>query len=302
MLAIIIPYYKITFFNETLQSLANQTDKRFKVYIGDDASPEAPLTLLKKYQGKFDFVYHKFEENLGGISLTKQWERCIDLSGNEEWVMILGDDDYLSNNVVEEFHKQFEKFQKICNVVRYATVVLNEQNNSKSNIFEHPTLEYGLDFFIRKLKGDTRSSLSEYFFKKDMFLKYHFQYYPSAFYSDDRAWFDFSDNRPIYTINESIIYIRISDYSLSGMANHQLVKKAELQYLKYFFCKKLNLFSKENKLFILKKMEKSFYFNNISNVYLWIFLYFNFWRNFDDFELVEFHKRIIKRMFNIKSF
>lgn len=38
MLAIIIPYYKFTFFEATLQSLANQTDQRFKVYIGDDAS------------------------------------------------------------------------------------------------------------------------------------------------------------------------------------------------------------------------------------------------------------------------
>ena len=42
MLAIIIPYFKLLFFEETLQSLAIQTDKRFKVYIGDDASPEDP--------------------------------------------------------------------------------------------------------------------------------------------------------------------------------------------------------------------------------------------------------------------
>ena len=29
MLAIVIQYFKLTFFEETLQSLANQTDKRF---------------------------------------------------------------------------------------------------------------------------------------------------------------------------------------------------------------------------------------------------------------------------------
>ena len=39
MLAIIIPFYKLTFFEENLHSLAIQTDKRFKVYIGDDSSP-----------------------------------------------------------------------------------------------------------------------------------------------------------------------------------------------------------------------------------------------------------------------
>lgn len=47
MLAIIIPYYKLRFFEATLESLANQTDKRFKVYIGDDASPENLADLLE---------------------------------------------------------------------------------------------------------------------------------------------------------------------------------------------------------------------------------------------------------------
>ena len=51
MLAIVIPYYKIIFFEKTLESLAKQTDKRFHVYIGDDGSPNAPLELLKKYEG-----------------------------------------------------------------------------------------------------------------------------------------------------------------------------------------------------------------------------------------------------------
>ena len=73
MLAIVIPYYKRSFFKETLQSLANQTDKRFKVYIGDDASPENPLDLLEHYKGSFDFEYKRFETNEGATSLVKQW-------------------------------------------------------------------------------------------------------------------------------------------------------------------------------------------------------------------------------------
>lgn len=42
MLAIVIPYYKINYFEETLKSLSNQTDKKFKVYIGNDASENDP--------------------------------------------------------------------------------------------------------------------------------------------------------------------------------------------------------------------------------------------------------------------
>ena len=59
MLAIVIPYFKLAFFEETLQSLAIQTDKRFKVYIGDDASPENPTSLISRYKGQFEFIYHK---------------------------------------------------------------------------------------------------------------------------------------------------------------------------------------------------------------------------------------------------
>ena len=102
MLAIIIPYYKLTFFEETLNSLFNQTDKRFIVYIGDDASPENPLVLLEKFKGEFEYQYFKFDTNEGGISLVNQWHRCIDLA-NEDWIMILGDDDILSLNLVEAF-------------------------------------------------------------------------------------------------------------------------------------------------------------------------------------------------------
>ena len=121
MLAIVIPYYKHTFFEKTLQSLSKQTDKRFKVYIGDDASPENPTALLEKYQGQFNFVYHRFETNLGGTSLAKQWERCIGLSNNEEWIMVLGDDDILGHTVVESFYKNQEIFYQKTNVIRFAT-------------------------------------------------------------------------------------------------------------------------------------------------------------------------------------
>ncbi len=110
MLAIIIPYYKLTFFEDTLESLANQTNQDFKVYIGDDASPDNPTDLLNRYKGKFDFHYHRFQTNLGGKSLTQQWDRCIGLSASEQWIMILGDDDFLSNSVVASFYEKQQEF------------------------------------------------------------------------------------------------------------------------------------------------------------------------------------------------
>lgn len=296
MIAIVIPYYKIGFFEETLDSLANQTNQQFKVYIGDDASSETPVNLLEKYKWKFDFAYHRFDNNLGGTSLTKQWERCIALSDNEEWIMMLGDDDILGNNVVESFYNQYKEFNQLCNVVRFASVVFNEQDHTISKKYEHPRLEKGIDFFIRKLKWETRSSLSEYFFKREVYLKYYFQDYPSGFYSDDRAWLDFSEDKPIYTINESVVTIRISDSSLSGTADKDVLKQAEYLYLKYFYDNKLSSLIKKNRYFILKKIEFYYYFRRTVNFKSWFFLYTKYWSSFDIRELYWFHKRIFLKI------
>lgn len=216
MLAIIIPYYKLNFFEATLDSLANQTDKRFKVYIGDDASSESPVNLLEKYKGEFDFEYHRFEENLGGISLTKQWERCIALSGNEEWLMILGDDDYLENNVVESFYKHLENFQNKTNVVRFASKIFREESNVYSKLYTHPEWEKASDSYFRKFQLLTMSSLSEYIFKRESYVQFHFNDFPLAWYADDMAWLDFSNNKMIFTINEAVVVFRLSNSNISG--------------------------------------------------------------------------------------
>jgi cellulose synthase/poly-beta-1,6-N-acetylglucosamine synthase-like glycosyltransferase len=65
MLAIVIPYYKIDYFEETLIALANQIDKRFKVYIGDDGSPNPPAELILKYHDCLNIHYKRFVENIG---------------------------------------------------------------------------------------------------------------------------------------------------------------------------------------------------------------------------------------------
>lgn len=231
-LAIIIPYYKLIFFEETLASLAAQTDKRFKVYIGDDASPEDCSGLLEKYKGEFDFEYYRFQENQGSISLIKQWERCIALSGDEDWMMILGDDDYLESNVVESFYKHFENFQNKTNLVRFASKIFRQESNVFSETYAHPIWEKASDSYFRKFQFLTMSSLSEYIFKRESYAEFKFKDFPLAWYSDDMAWLEFSDNQKIYTINEAVVVFRFSNYNISGKGDN-IVAKEEAKFLFY---------------------------------------------------------------------
>jgi len=292
MLAIIIPYYKLTFFKETLDSLAGQTNQNFKVYIGDDASPEDPFYMVKKYRGQFNFVYHRFEENLGGIALTLQWERCIALSNDEEWIMILGDDDVLGENVVAHFYANLPEIkQEEINVVRFATQVIDGEDKAISEKFEHPKLEKATDSFWRKFTGKTRSSLSEYIFSRVSYMKFGFKNYPLAWHSDDMALLEFAGRKLIYTINSAEFYIRISESSISGKGENRCQKKIASQLFYYSIIDKyISSFSKKQRIKLIARVERD-YFDNKS-----FFLFFKIFKwhilKIDLFNLIKFIRRI----------
>ena len=271
MLAIVIPYYKITFFEETLKSLANQTDKRFKVYIGNDASSEDPAFLLNKYKGSFNFEYINFKNNLGSVSLVKQWERCARMIQGEEWLMILGDDDFLTPRVVEYFYKKLPEF---CNVkvIRYSTQNIDKDGKDISEVIKHPVLEKASIFIIKKIKRLTRSSLSEYIFSKAKVLEIGFKDFPLAWYSDDLAILEFSSFKEILTINEAIIKIRISEASISGSnKNKHLKDKAKFSFYWTVYNKYLKQFSTVDQQFIQSIAINSF-FNRISLINYFIII------------------------------
>lgn len=285
MLAIVIPYYKLTFFKETLESLDAQTNKRFTVYIGDDASLENPSHLLDKFCKSFDFVYHRFDTNLGSSSLIKQWERCIRLTANEKWLMILGDDDVLGSNVVEDFYKNLSEIENknIC-VVRFSTVKIDENGKVTSDVYNHPKIEQTIDFLFRK----TRSSLSEYVFLKSKVIEIGFKEFPLAWFSDILAVLEFSDFKIIFTINTAILKIRISNISISGnQDNIKLKSKATFKYYCYLVTNKSKHFNNDQIKNLLIQLSKSYindkknvgYFFKISKIYLSNFLlmyYFEF--------------------------
>lgn len=300
MLAIIIPYYKLTFFDETLQSLANQTDQRFRVYIGDDASPEDCTPLLEKYRGKFDFDYHRFESNLGSKSLTKQWERCIALSKDEGWLMILGDDDVLGATVVEEFYKQYNIIVGNTNMVRFATKIIFEEINKISELYMHPVWERATDSYFRKYRGMARSSLSEYIFSKSTYIKYGFIDYPLGWHSDDKAWLDFSDNKMIFSINESIVFIRISNSSISGkLDNKDLKYISGIHFLKDVILQNLKLFDKRQRLELLLDYEVKIKLKRKLILEEWKMMFQFYLKNFRVVPFFKLLRRVFIAFFNL---
>ena len=293
-LAIVIPYYKISFFEETLQSLANQANKNFNVYIGDDASPDNPQGLLKKYEGQFNFSYRRFENNLGSVSLVKQWQRCIALTGNEEWIMVVGDDDVLSPDVTEMFYRHMSQFSGVSNLVRFASQTISSSGEKLSDVFHQPQNENAANAFYRRFKKQTASTLSEYIFRKDVFKENGFRDYPLAWHSDDMAWLEFAEDKPVFAINDTIVYIRYSDINISGKKDNLAAKaKASEIFYKELIEEKGNLFTRRQIAEMLYRYETGIRGHRKMNKGDWAYLFKKYFYCMQPMPILKFIKRRI---------
>ena len=257
MLAIVIPYYKSAYFEQTLQSLSNQANKDFNVYVGDDASPENPAGIISGFEGKLRIRYKRFDQNLGGSALTKQWERCLQMIQDEDWVMILGDDDVLGENVVSEFYTSIDSVKKnICNVVRFATQRINNDSTVVSEIYQHPQVEKSTAFLTRLYSEWSRSSLSEYVFNRKILMQKGIIDFPVAWHSDIALVLEISDFNQVYSINTAIVSVRVSENSISG-SDSFIRQKAKADFgFAQFLIKNLDKFSSEEQQTVIPRIEK----------------------------------------------
>ena len=259
-LAIVIPYYKIDFFEETIRSVASQKDKNFSLYIGNDNSPDDPLPIIKKYLKDDEYKYFYYEENLGGKNLALQWERILE-NVKEEWFQILGDDDNLEPNFVQVFYDNYDKL-KIINLVKYKSIIVDDNNNITHNLTKNlKTGEYSsAEFFIWKLEGKVNSSLSEHLFRTIELKKIGFKKYPLAWHSDDYATLEITSAKNFFFISNSKVIIKEYKGSISGSKKYRHLKN---NASKSFNEDLLRIFSKK----WISKEYKDFYLNFYLNKY-----------------------------------
>lgn len=262
-LAIIIPAFKNDFLDKTLESLSRQSNQNFIVYIGDDASPYDLKSIVDEFSSKLNIVYKRFEDNLGSKSLTKQWERCIELS-NEDWVWLFSDDDLLSPSAVDSFYKEL-KNKPNSQFFKFFTTMIDAEGK-KINLFRDKTnLETNIisakDFISKRLRNDRfRSYVVEYIFRKELYEKYKFINFPLAWCSDDATWLIYAIENDGIDIIKDTVYWRLSGINISSKDVKDDEKKiASIQYMNW-----LNNFIKQKNIDIPKEEMFLWLFNQIS--------------------------------------
>lgn len=215
-LAIVIPAYKTKFLREALQSIADQTDKNFQLYVGDDCSPEPVAEIVREFAGRLPLRYHRFENNLGGRSLVQQFERCCRLT-TEPWVWIFSDDDVMDAGCVAAFLAELKNTSASHDLYRFNTVWVNSTSGKSLVSPLHPQNESGADFLLARLRGGRNSTLQELIFSRAAWEAVGgMPDFPLGWAADDALVAKLGRQRPIRTIAGARVNWRLSDVNLTN--------------------------------------------------------------------------------------
>lgn len=240
-LAIIIPAYKIDFFDMTLASLAKQTCKDFTVYVGDDCSPSDFGSLIRNYENKLDIHYKRFENNLGGKDLVAQWERCVDLTQGEPWLWFFSDDDEMEERCVELFYETI-KTGVDFDLYHFDVIPIDKQSNASclEKLSKRPFKKIlsSKEFVLQRLKYQINSFVVEFIFSRKAYEENGgFQKFDMAWGTDDATWAKLSTSKGIYTIDGAKVRWRYSGDNITSIESADVMRRkgyAVVKLLSYY--------------------------------------------------------------------
>jgi glycosyltransferase involved in cell wall biosynthesis len=247
-IAIIIPAFKAFYLEQTLQSFVNQTNKNFTIYIGDDNSPENIESIVSQFYETLKIKYHKFNDNLGGTSLTKHWERCIELS-DEYWIWLFSDDDLVDVDCVEKFYQSLDSTSQFY---KFQTRIIDSDNRwifrkyDKINSFNE--FITGSKFISQRLNcNGFRSFAVEYVFSRELFDRYKIVDFPLAWASDDATWLQYSIDQGKIKCIPAYVSWRASHLNITSSRKNQRINNLKIDAsLKY--CTWLKKTASENNI------------------------------------------------------
>lgn len=188
-LAIVIPAYKESFLESALDSIAAQTCHDFTLYIGDDCSPNNIEQIVNNYKNKIDIRYHRFENNVGGIDLVAQWERCIALTNGEPYIWLFSDDDVMEPGCVEKF-VELSKEERDNHLIHFDIDMIDCKGEIMKHHTPYPKFQTAKEYLDGKLfEKRNISYVVEFIFSRDLYNKCRgFQNFDLAWGSDFVTW------------------------------------------------------------------------------------------------------------------
>ena len=232
----LLPAYKVSFLEEALTSIKNQTYKDFKVLVSDDCSPENLKSIYDKVCGDDPrFSYRRNKENMGGKSLVSHWNLLVDMC-DTEYLIMASDDDVYEPKFLEEINDLAIKYPQVD---LFRAKAVRKENNKPvlldGNIPEYQDQAEFMEYFgVKKMV----LCLANYLFRKSALKQMGgFPDFPTAAFSDSAAAIFLSKNG-IATTEDVLFTFRISNENLSCAKNYSINTEkgviANLMFLDWF--------------------------------------------------------------------
>ena len=211
-LALVIPAFKPDHLDAALRSIAAQTSKAFRLYVGIDGSPHDLESVLAGYADRIPMEVVRFPTNLGGTDLVGQWQRCIDLTRGEPWIWLFSDDDEMDPTCVERFLQESER-DSSPDLFHFNLDVIDERGQWLATPAPFPPHLSSPDYYLRRMG----SFVVEFVFRREAFDRLgRFVEFDLAWNADHATWIRLSQRQGIRTIEGPKVRWRLGRSNISG--------------------------------------------------------------------------------------
>lgn len=251
--SVAIPAFKASYLKECIDSILAQTFKDFELIIVNDASPEDIDSIVKPYLSDAKIQYYKNERNLGAVNVVDNWNKCLSFASGE-YFLLMGDDDKLCNNCLEEYVKLINLFPQ-CKVYHTRSWQINPQSEVIGLTEPRPIWESVYDNIYERIKLHRAQYISDYLYEtQQLKLEGGFYKLPMAWGSDDISAYRAAAVAGVAHTEKPLFCYRLHPTSLTSSGNIKIKMDAikdEMNWL-YNFIGKAVPVNKNDKILIHK--------------------------------------------------
>jgi glycosyltransferase involved in cell wall biosynthesis len=220
---IAIPAYKTIYFEECLKSVLCQDYPYFELIILNDCSPNPVDEIVHRFRDD-RIRYYKNEAHAGGLNLVLNWNKCVQLA-NEEFIIIMGDDDLMEPGYLSEFSRMIEKYPDY-DIYHCRTKIIDEDGSILEVTPKCTEVESVYDQIWQRMICNRPQYITDFVYRKEKLLERGgFYFLPYAWGSDDISGYLVSGTKGIVNSNNAVFQYRRSRFTITN--NDDTPKKIE---------------------------------------------------------------------------
>ncbi len=223
-----IPAFKARFLPECIESILTQTYQNFELIILNDCSQDDIKSIVAGYDDN-RIRYLENDVNVGAENVIDNWNKCLYLAKGEYFVL-MGDDDKLEPDYLEEFRKLTEKYPEL-DVYHCRSNIINEHSVAYELTLSCPEYESTYNYIWHVLNSKRNQFISDFVFRTSALIeKNGFYKLPLAWCSDYVTAFMASGEKGIAHHRKALFNYRISPYNITSTSSIDLKRKAVIGF------------------------------------------------------------------------